>query len=298
MTGWLTLLYRRNRVVNSVLITGASTGLGLETALYLAEHGFKVYATMLDLSRRAALDEEAARRGVQVQVLKLDIRDKDDVDAAVREVVERSGGIHALVNNAGIGVRGYFEDLSEKEIRSVFETNVFGTMAITRAVLPHMRAARRGRIVIVTSVGGRIGSLAVSAYCATKFAQEGFGESLAQEVAPFGIYVSLVEPAIIRTERWGANRGVAKRALDPKSPYCAWFHESERLVDRLVKTSPTKPVDVACAVHSALAARRPRLRYMVGRRASLVMILRRYLPGELFERLYFGEAVRRVTKTR
>jgi NAD(P)-dependent dehydrogenase (short-subunit alcohol dehydrogenase family) len=274
MTGWLTLLYRRNRVVNSVLITGASTGLGLETALYLAEHGFKVYATMLDLSRRAALDEEAARRGVQVQVLKLDIRDKDDVDAAVREVVERSGGIHALVNNAGIGVRGYFEDLSEKEIRSVFETNVFGT------------------------VGGRIGSLAVSAYCATKFAQEGFGESLAQEVAPFGIYVSLVEPAIIRTERWGANRGVAKRALDPKSPYCAWFHESERLVDRLVKTSPTKPVDVACAVHSALAARRPRLRYMVGRRASLVMILRRYLPGELFERLYFGEVVRRVTKTR
>ena len=297
MTGGLTLFYRRNRVANSVLITGASTGLGLETALYLAEHGFKVYATMPDLSRRAALDEEAACRGVQVQVLKLDIRDKDEVNAAVREVVERSGGIHALVNNAGIGVRGYFEDLSEEEIRSVFETNVFGTMAITRAVLPHLRAARRGRIVIVTSVGGRIGSLAVSAYCATKFAQEGFGESLAQEVVPFGIYVSLVEPAIIRTERWGANRGVAKRALDPKSPYCAWFHESERLVDRLVKTSPTKPVDVARAVCSALTARRPRLRYMVGRRASLVMILRRYLPGELFERLYFGEVVRRVTKT-
>jgi NAD(P)-dependent dehydrogenase (short-subunit alcohol dehydrogenase family) len=285
-------------MINSVLITGASTGLGLEMALYLADRGFEVYASMRDLGQRGALDEAAARRGVQIHVLQIDITKKDEIEGAVGTVVEQSGGIYGLVNNAGIGVRGYFEDLSEKEICSVFEANVFGTMAITRAVLPHLRAARRGRIVIVTSVGGRIGSLAVSAYCATKFAQEGFGESLAQEVAPFGIYVSLVEPAIIRTERWGANRGVAKRALDPKSPYCAWFHESERLVDRLVKTSPTKPVDVARAVHSALAARRPRLRYMVGRRASLVMILRRYLPGELFERLYFGEVVRRVTKTR
>lgn len=284
-------------MINSVLITGASTGLGLEMALFLADRGFEVYASMRDLGQRGALDEAAARRGVQLHVLQIDITKKDEIEGAVGTVVEQSGGIYGLVNNAGIGVRGYFEDLSEKEIRSVFETNVFGTMAITRAVLPHLRAARRGRIVIVTSVGGRIGSLAVSAYCATKFAQEGFGESLAQEVAPFGIYVSLVEPAIIRTERWGANRGVAKRALDPKSPYCAWFHESERLVNRLVKTSPTKPVDVARAVHSALAARRPRLRYMVGRRARLVMILRRYLPGELFERLYFGEVVRRVTKT-
>lgn len=283
-------------MINSVLITGASTGLGLEMALYLADRGFEVYASMRDLGQRGALDEAAARRGVQLHVLQIDITKKDEIEGAVSTVVEQSGGIYGLVNNAGIGVRGYFEDLSEEEIRSVFEANVFGTMAITRAVLPHMRAARRGRIVIVTSVGGRIGSLAVSAYCATKFAQEGFGESLAQEVAPFGIYVSLVEPAIIRTERWGANRGVAKRALDPKSPYCAWFHESERLVDRLVKTSPTKPVDVARAVYSALTARRPRLRYMVGCRASLVMILRRYLPGELFERLYFGEAVRRVTK--
>ena len=285
-------------MINSVLITGASTGLGLEMALYLADRGFEVYASMRDLGQRGALDEAAARRGVQLHVLQIDITKKDEIEGAVGTVVEQSGGIYGLVNNAGIGARGYFEDLSEKEIRSVFEANVFGTMAITRAVLPHLRAARRGRIVIVTSVGGRIGSLAVSAYCATKFAQEGFGESLAQEVAPFGIYVSLVEPAIIRTERWGANRGVAQRALDPKSPYCAWFHESERLVNRLVKTSPTKPVDVARAVHSALAARRPRLRYMVGRRASLVMILRRYLPGELFERLYFGEVVRRVTKTR
>ena len=282
---------------DSVLITGTSTGLGLETAVYLAEQGFEVYATMRDLSRRAALDETAACRGVQMQVLKLDITDKDDIDEVVRTVVERSGAIYGLVNNAGIGLRGYFEDFSEEEIRSVFETNVFGTMAVTRSVLQYMRTARRGRILIVTSIGGRIGSFAVSAYCATKFAQEGFGESLAQEVLPFGIYVSLIEPAIIKTERWGANRGVARGALNPQSPYYAWFRESERLANRLVDTSPTKPVDVARVVCSALTARRPRLRYMVGRRASLVMTLRRYLPGELFERLYFWRVVRQLTKT-
>jgi NAD(P)-dependent dehydrogenase (short-subunit alcohol dehydrogenase family) len=282
-------------MTNSVLVTGTSTGLGLETAVYLAERGFEVYASMRDLGRRGALDEAAARRSVELHVLQLDITDKVSIDRAVQAVVERSGGIYGLINNAGIGLRGYFEDLSEEEIRHVFEVNVFGTMAVTRAVLPHMRAARRGRIVIITSVGGLIGSLAVSAYCATKFAQEGFGESLAQEVVPFGIYVSLVEPAIIKTERWGIKRGIAKGAQDPESPYYAWFRESERLADRLVETSPTKPVDVAKAVYSALTARRPKLRYMVGRRAGLVVALRRYLPGELFERFYFGEAVRRVT---
>jgi NAD(P)-dependent dehydrogenase (short-subunit alcohol dehydrogenase family) len=229
-------------------------------------------------------------------VLQLDITKQEQIREAVREVVERSGGIYGLVNNAGIGLRGYFEDLSEEEIRQVFEVNVFGTMAVTRAVLPHMRSARRGRIVIVTSIGGRIGSLAVSAYCATKFAQEGFGESLAQEVIPFGINVCLVEPAIIKTERWGVNRGTASGALQPESPYYAWFRASEQLADRLVNSSPTKPTDVAKAVHRALTARRPKLRYLVGRRASLVAALRRYVPGELFERVYFGEAVRRVTR--
>ena len=284
-------------MTKSVLITGASTGLGLETAVYLAERGFEVYASMRDLQRRPALDEAATRRKVQLHVLRLDITDKESIDRAVRTVIEQAGGIYGLVNNAGIGLRGYFEDLSEEEIRRVFEVNVFGTMAVTRAVLPYMRAARRGHIVIITSVGGLIASLAVSAYCATKFAQEGFGESLAQELVPFGIYVSLVEPAIIKTERWGINRAVAKKALEPESPYYAWFRESERLADQVVETSPTKPVEVAEAVYSALTARRPKLRYMVGRRAGLVVALRRYLPAELFERLGFGEAIRRVTKT-
>jgi hypothetical protein len=104
-----------------------------------------------------------------------------------------------------------------------------------------------------------------------------------------------VEPAIVKTERWSVNRRVAKRALEPDSPYYAWFVREEELADRLVTSSPTDPSDVTRAVHRALVAKRPRLRYMVGRRAQLMAMLRRYLPGELFERIYFGEVIRRVT---
>lgn len=283
---------------DAVLITGTSSGIGLETAVYLAERGFQVFATMRNLSRRDRLDAEATRRSVQLEVLQLDVTDRASIETAINTIVARSGGIYGLVNNAGIQLRGFFEDLSDAEIHQVFETNVFGTMAAARAVLPYMRVARRGRIVIITSVGGRIGSLALSVYCATKFALEGFGESLALEMALLGVQVALVEPAIIKTDIWGKNRGVAKGALDPNKPYYAWFRESERLADGLVGTSPTQPVDVARAVYRALTARRPRLRYMVGRRMALVMALRRYLPGELFERIWFYEMTRRIEQSK
>ncbi len=281
----------------AVLITGASTGLGLETAVHLAERGFKVYATMPDLVQRGAVDVAAALRGVKVEVLRLDVNDRASIDEAVSTILDRDGEIYGLVNNAGIALRGYFEDLSEEEIRQVFETNVFGTMAVTRAVLPHMRAARRGRIVMITSVGGRIGSLGVSAYCATRFAQEGFAESLAQEVQPLGLRVVVIEPGLVKTDFWAsASRVVARRALDPKSPYHAWFKRLESLTERLLESSPTKPSQVAATVYRALTAKQPRLRYVVGRRASLVVNLRRYLPAGLFERIYFGAAIRRVTQ--
>jgi len=278
------------------LVTGASSGIGLETALYLAARGYNVCATMRDLSRRAALDEEAARRKLSVRIEPLDVTDPAGAKAVVQSLIDRHGGIYGLVNNGGTQVRGYFEDLTDAEIRSVFDVNLFGTMTMVRAVLPAMRASRQGRIVIVSSVGGILGSLALSAYCASKHALEGFGEALSLEVCALGIHLTLVEPAIVQTEIWGANRRVAKGALDPASPNFKWFNAAERLTDRVVASAPTTANDVARTVHTALSARRPRLRYVVGRRASLLVTLRRYLPESLFERLYFGELVRRVTK--
>ncbi len=283
-------------MTNSVLITGTSSGLGLETALYLAQRGFEVYATMRDLSRRDALDAAAAQHNVQLQVLQLDVMDQASIQATVATVIEQSGGIYGLINNAGINVSGYFEDLSEEEIRQVFEVNFFGTMAVTRAVLPHMRAARRGRIVIMSSIGGKIASPGATAYCASKFALEGFGESLAQEMRPFGVYVSVLEPGSVKTELYGRNRRVAAQALDPQRPYYEWFQQLQGLMDQLARAPATSAEEVAKAVYHALTDKPPRWRYVVGRRPRLLITLRRYLPGELFERIWTREAVRRVTQ--
>ena len=281
---------------DSVLITGTSSGIGLETALYLAERGLQVYATMRNLSRRGLLDAEAARRNVQLQVLQLDITDRASIETAVCTIVEQSGGIYGLVNNAGIIIRGYFEDVSDSEMRQVFETNVFGTMAVTRAVLPYMRATRRGRIVIISSAGGRIAAPGSSAYCASKFALEGFGEALAQEVAPLGLQVVLIEPGFIKTELLGRNRHIAVRALDPDGPYYRWFQQLEKMADEELQASHTSATDVAQAVHRALTAKRPNLRYVVRFRAKVLAALRRHLPGELFERIWFRELTRRITR--
>ena len=280
----------------TILVTGASTGLGKEMSLYLAERGFRVYATVRDMSFSESLLATARSRGVELKVLPLDVVDKASVADAVASIVAETGGIYGLINNAGVGLRGYFEDLDDHEIRRMFDANVFGAMAVTRTVLPHMRAAKRGRILLISSVGGRIGSLGVSTYCSTKFAIEGFGESLFLELAPLGIRVSLIEPGIIKTERWSVNRGIAERAKDPQSPYYAWFWQSEQEADKLVQASTATPADVAAVVHRALTASRPKLRYMVGRKAKLAVALRRWLPGNLFERIYFDLVMRRVTQ--
>ncbi len=285
-------------MAESVLITGASTGLGKEMALYLAAQGFQVYATMRDMSGADSLHATAKHRGVELHILPLDVTDKASIDKAVETMVRDTGGIYGLVNNAGIGLRGYFEDLANAEIRQLFDANVFGVMEVTRAVLPHMRREGRGRILLISSVAGRIGSLGVSAYCSTKFALEGFGESLALEVEPLGVRVVIVEPGIIQTERWTTNRGIAAGADNPDSPYYEWFRQAEKEADQLVRASSTTPQDVAVTVYRALTVHNPKLRYMVGRKASLVVALRRYIPREWFERLYFKIVMRRVTRPR
>jgi NAD(P)-dependent dehydrogenase (short-subunit alcohol dehydrogenase family) len=285
---------RPGRPSDSVIVTGSGTGLGFETALHLAGKGFRVFATVRNLAQRGKLLDAAAERGVELEVVRLDLTDTHSIDEAVATVVESAGGVFGLVNNGGVGLRGCVEDCSEDEIRQVFETNLLGTIAVTKAVLPHMRAAGCGRIVTVTSVGGRVCGFGVTIYCASKFAQEGLGEGLALELAPFGIQSVIVEPGMINTSRWSDHRGTAGGALDPDSPYHDLFWASEEAADRHVQRAPTRPEDVAITIHEALTAKEPRMRYVVGRGASLVITLRRYLPESLFERLYFGGQVRRL----
>lgn len=287
---------RPGRPSDTVIVTGSSTGLGLETALHLAGEGFRVFATVRDLAARYTVLAAAAERGVELEVERLDLGDPASIEAAVDAVVARAGGVFALVNNGGIGLRGALEDSAEDEIRRVFEINVLGTIAVTRAVLPHMRAAGCGRIVTVSSVGGRVCGFGVPVYCASKFAQEGLAEGLALEAAPFGIQSVIVEPGMIRTSRWAEHRGTARAAADPGSPYHRHFWASEAIADRIVEASPTRPAHVAQAIATALTAEQPRLRYVVGRGATVVILLRRYLPEPVFERLYFGGQLRRLER--
>jgi NAD(P)-dependent dehydrogenase (short-subunit alcohol dehydrogenase family) len=281
-----------------VLVTGASSGLGLEMAVFLARHGYGVYASMRNLERRGELDAAAARHKVQLNVLQLDITDDASIREAVRTIAGNSQPLYGLVNNAGAILRGYFEDVSDEEMRSVFEANLFGTMALTRAVLPMLREARRGRIIIMSSTGGRLGSPGNSAYCSSKFALEGFAESLLQEMALFDVQVSLVEPGFVRTELFGRNRNIARRAMSADSPYRDWFQKLEQLTDHEVQSAVITCGDVAKVVLHILEAKRPRLRYLVGGRARFLLNLRRYLPGEIFDDVWIREMTRRVTGTR
>jgi NAD(P)-dependent dehydrogenase (short-subunit alcohol dehydrogenase family) len=282
-----------DRHQDNVLVTGASRGLGLETALQLAEAGFTTWAGFRDTQGSAAVEAAAAQRGVKLNPVRLDITDQESVDKAVSEI-SAQGRLYALINSAGITGRTYFEEFPEDFLRRIFDVNVFGTMNVTRRALPLLREAGRGRIVMISSVGGRIGSMGLAPYVASKFALEGFSESLWLEMKPFGVRVAIIEPGIINTDIWDESRRVLPPARNPRSPYYDVFWRAEREATKLVNSSRLRPSDVAKRVLEAVTAKHPRLRYVVGRRAAVAVGLRRHLPGELFERLYFGEVLRRL----
>jgi NAD(P)-dependent dehydrogenase (short-subunit alcohol dehydrogenase family) len=262
-----------------VLITGTSSGIGLAAAVECAAAGHQVVATMRNLDRRKPLEEAAKARGVAVHVEQLDVT-ADGVGAKVRELVLKYGPIYAAVNNAGIAVGGPFEEQSEIDVREQFETNVFGLMAVTRAVLPSMRAARRGRVINVSSLAGRVAFPLLSAYAASKHAVEGFSESLRWEVEPFGIDVCLVEPGTFKTPVFSINqRRAAGFASD--GPYKALNEGVERLVaEETEKTLPPEPVGRAIA--RLVSEPSPRFRTLVGIDARTLVTLRRMVPDRLF----------------
>jgi NAD(P)-dependent dehydrogenase (short-subunit alcohol dehydrogenase family) len=261
--------------------------MGMETALHLASRGYRVYGSVCTEAEQLALEAAALARSVSLDILQFDVTRDDQVRPAIASMLASAGRIDALVQFVGIGLRGFFEDLDISEIERVFQVNLFGLMRVTQAILPHMRKSMGGRIILTSSVGGRMASMGVGGYAASKFAIEGWAESLRQEVAPFKIWVSLLEPGLIRTPHFGIHRNVARRAADPASPYYDWFRRHESLVEGLLAKNSFTTTDIARQVEHILSSTRPRLRYVVGTKAKLVFGLRRYIPGELFESLYW-----------
>ncbi len=184
-----------------ILITGTSSGLGVSIAVQAAKAGHTVYATMRNLAKRDTLDAAASAAGVSLKVLALDVQDDDSVTAAVDEIIQAEGRIDTLINNAGAGFVRTTEQASLDDINWVMDVNFTGVVRCTKAVIPHMRKARAGHVVTISSVGGLVGQPFNEIYCAAKFAVEGYTEALACYVTPnFGIHFTTVEPGGIQSE--------------------------------------------------------------------------------------------------
>lgn len=265
-----------------VLITGCSSGFGLLTAVAAARAGHRVVATMRDVSRRQALDEAASRAEVTLDVRSLDLDAQASIEACVAAVITEYGRVDALVNNAGFGLGGAVLDLSMDELRAQFETNLFGTVTLTKAVLPGMIARRSGRIVQISSANSLHSAPGIGAYAASKRALDGLSEALRLEVAPFGVHVTSVLPGQFRTEAF-TKRRLAARVDATDSPYFELSRKMLAKVDEMVATQAGDPAQVAEVIVRLLEHRRPPLKVLVGRDVKLQTFIRNLVPERAWQ---------------
>lgn len=258
-----------------VLVTGASAGIGRDTALSCAKLGFEVFAAARRTDALVALRAEA---GENLHPIALDVNRAASIEQARVDVLERTGGhgIDALVNNAGIAIAGMLSEVTDEDMRSQFETNVFGLMTVTRAFLPEMMARRSGRIVNVSSSGGLVSLPFVGVYHATKFALEALSDTLRWELRPFGVRVSVIEPGPIRTE-FGEKLVGSTDRIRPGSPYAPLFADVGRM-KAFAEARMLKPAVVTRDIIHALTSRWPRARYLEPRALFLLIKLYQLTP--------------------
>ncbi len=267
-----------------VLITGCSSGFGLLTAARLAGAGHRVHATVRDRKKGEFLEAEVSQRGAikNLHVHQMDVTDVSAVKDTVTEIVAREGVIDVLVNNAGYGIGGFFEDLSDEDMRRQFDANFFGVLNVTREVLPVMRPRRCGRIINISSVAAFSGSPTFSAYASSKWALEGFSECLYMELKPFNIDVALVEPGAYRTKIFGDNARYAKGFNDPHSPYYEMSRSLKNFVDEHLRRNRRDPEDVAAFIQAMVEAPRLRFRNIIGFHSKSRCWVLRHIPFEFY----------------
>ena len=269
------------------LVTGGSSGIGESTARALHAKGFTVYAVARRVDRMASLSSDG------VHTFAMDVTDDASMVAGIDRIIAEQGRIDVLVNNAGYGSYGAVEDVPIDEARRQFEVNVFGLARLVQLVTPHMRAQRSGRIINISSIGGKFYEPFGAWYHATKFAVEGFSDSLRMELRPFGIKVVLIEPGPIRTE-WNE---IARDSLLERSgsgAYASYARQAHSVMERFDEPSrASTPEEVADKIVKAASAKRPAARYPVGRGARMITTSRDLLPDRVFD-----EVVSRTYGTR
>lgn len=262
------------------VVTGSSSGIGHEISLILARNGFTTYATMRNLQKGSDLKSIAEDEKLHLYFAHLDVTDENSVKKAIQTIHNEAGRIDILINNAGYGLTGAFEDLSLNEIKTQYETNVFGLIRTTQEVLPIMRKQRSGLIVNISSGVGRFGYPTGSAYVSTKFAVEGLSECMSYEVEPFGIKVILIEPGVIQTNFFNSSV-LAKKSQDPNSPYAPLMKGIENSIDKMMKNGST-PQYVAEVVLDAVTNENPKLRYLAGKDIEQLLEMKRKMSDEEF----------------
>ncbi|OCJ13903.1 short-chain dehydrogenase/reductase [Rhizobium sp. AC44/96] len=267
----------------TALVTGASSGMGKAIAKRLISDGYRVYVA----ARRVEKMDDLARMGATP--LRMDIADEAEIKAAVETILAQAGGVDVLVNNAGFGLYGPVEEIGVDEARYQFEVNVFGPARLTQMLLPAMRKKGAGTIVNITSMGGKIYTLLGAWYHATKHALEGWSDSLRLELAPFGIRVVVVEPGLIET---GFGDVVADGLLERsgEGPYAKVAQTVAKATQEAYGHGRgTDPTVIAGIVSTAVAARKPRTRYVAGKYAKPMILIRNWFGDRLFDRVIMSQ---------
>jgi NAD(P)-dependent dehydrogenase (short-subunit alcohol dehydrogenase family) len=268
-----------------VLITGATDGLGKAAAILLAERGYHVYAAGRSKEKRAQLDDLARTKNLPLESLELDVCSDDSVRTAVQHVLSEAGAIDVLINNAGLGYMAVVEELKMEDMRSQFETNVFGVLRVTQAVLPHMRERQSGRILMISSVAGLVSPPTYGAYSSSKHALEGLSNALRLELYPFGIEVVLIEPGYIVTNFQQTATALAKPYVDASksSPYAKIYSGAWSGANKGRNNSKTTPEDCARVILHAIETSSPNPRYGVTPLARTVKFGKRFLSDKIMD---------------
>ncbi|EOO76338.1 short chain dehydrogenase [Bacillus cereus VD021] len=265
------------------IITGASSGFGLLTTLELAKKDYFVIATMRNLEKQIDLISQATKLDLQqnIKVQQLDVTDQGSIHN-FQLFLNEINRIDILINNAGYANGGFIEEIPVEEYRKQFETNLFGAISITQLVLPYMRKQKSGKIINISSISGQVGFPGLSPYVSSKYALEGWSESLRLEVKPFGIDVALLEPGSYNTNIWEVGKQLAENQSDTTSPYKEYMDKIQKHINNGNDTLGN-PMDVANKIVEIAEARRTTLRYPIGKGVKFMIFAKKILPWRLWE---------------